>query len=258
MWQKTGAAVETIRNDYGEDLLVQPCLDGKVDAPKVWIQVKGTTDVKSLRRPGGVKKVVVKGSTLFKWIRSVDLTVVVLWDVAYKVGWYAAIDPDQVQMETADLSGSTRSFRVTVAAEDNFNARAARLLGWQSRLSLAATRYRNFVQIAEEERRLGAPAKSAELDAERASLAATRVLLDAMEQLGMIDIPSTGEPVLSKDFLANLDDERRELRASRGRTGKSGPIVLSCLSFTQKRTDGMGLPAPLAIGFASIVHSLIV
>jgi hypothetical protein len=40
-----GFAVETISNDYGEDLLVQTHHAGEIDASRLWFQVKGTMNL---------------------------------------------------------------------------------------------------------------------------------------------------------------------------------------------------------------------
>lgn len=41
VWTDIGTAVEEIQRDYGEDLLVQTCLNGKMDSSRIWVQVKG-------------------------------------------------------------------------------------------------------------------------------------------------------------------------------------------------------------------------
>ncbi|MEU0667805.1 DUF4365 domain-containing protein [Streptomyces lavendulocolor] len=86
-WNKHGHAVDEIKEDYGEDLLIQTCLDGRMDACKIWVQVKGTaTDCLSTRK--SLPKVRVKGQQILRWARSADIVVAVLWDVKNDCGWY--------------------------------------------------------------------------------------------------------------------------------------------------------------------------
>ncbi|MGI5259140.1 DUF4365 domain-containing protein [Streptomyces angustmyceticus] len=86
-WNKHGHAVDEIKEDYGEDLLVQTCLDGRMDACRIWVQVKGTTrDCLNPRR--SLPKIRVKAQQILRWARSADLVVAVLWDVTNDCGWY--------------------------------------------------------------------------------------------------------------------------------------------------------------------------
>jgi len=42
IWADAGAAVDEIGEDYGEDLLIRPCLGEHMDKSRLWVQVKGT------------------------------------------------------------------------------------------------------------------------------------------------------------------------------------------------------------------------
>ena len=50
IWLEIGAAVEEVIRDYGDDLLVQTCLNGKMDASRLWIQVKGRQGIDLRKR----------------------------------------------------------------------------------------------------------------------------------------------------------------------------------------------------------------
>ncbi|MFF8021545.1 DUF4365 domain-containing protein [Streptomyces sp. NPDC007896] len=86
-WNRRGHAVDEIKEDYGEDLLVQTCLDGHMDPGKIWIQVKGTE--KGCRDSGrNLPSVYVDSNQILRWARSADLVIAVLWDVKDDCGWY--------------------------------------------------------------------------------------------------------------------------------------------------------------------------
>ena len=57
---RAGHAVERVANDYGEDLLVQTSHAGRMDASRLWLQVKGTESLDRYRRK--------RGDSAFQWI----------------------------------------------------------------------------------------------------------------------------------------------------------------------------------------------
>jgi hypothetical protein len=130
IWSSTGAAVEHVQKDYGEDLLVQPCHGGKMDPSRIWVQVKGTRSAS--RRP---RKAYVRNRTILRWARTTDLTVIVYWNVTHNAGWYAEISP------SADLASLLESMdlrtAVTFHRENDFDAQAAELLALSASLAHA-------------------------------------------------------------------------------------------------------------------------
>ncbi len=147
-----GHKPKEIVNDYGEDLLVQTSRAHQMDASRLWFQVKGTAKIKRHRLKSGGFRLSVSFDHAMRWIRSLDLVVVVLWDVVERVGWYA-IPSDQVDAFEVTNSGR-KSVTLRFTQEDGFTKEAVDRLVWRSCLE----HYRLLV--------LGA--QSAELDRERA------------------------------------------------------------------------------------------
>jgi hypothetical protein len=88
IWSVTGAAVEHVQQDYGEDLLVQPSVGGRMDPARIWVQVKGTTSERPTPR-----RLRIRNSQLLRWSRTTDLMVIVNWNARHSMGWYATIEP---------------------------------------------------------------------------------------------------------------------------------------------------------------------
>ncbi len=140
-----GFAVDEIKEDYGEDLLVQTDHEGRMDASRLWIQVKGTANLDNYRVSKKSKKDRFKYSFplghAMRWIRTIDLVIVVLWDVEKETGWYA-VPRRQVDEWESVLSGQkeiTLQFGKTPgneggpAAKGVFSAEAMQRLVWESR-----------------------------------------------------------------------------------------------------------------------------
>ena len=79
LWADAGAAVDEIHEDYGEDLLVQPSLNGEMDAVRIWVQVKGTTTFKSRKSNPKVRLTV---GHVKRWLTTDNYVIVILWDVS--------------------------------------------------------------------------------------------------------------------------------------------------------------------------------
>lgn len=101
-------AVSEVSRDYGEDLLVQTDHKGHMDASRLWVQVKGTDDVTRYRTSKKSRKdrfsLSVPFETAIRWIRTIDLAIVVLWDIEKKTGWYA-VPRRQVDVWKGTMSG---------------------------------------------------------------------------------------------------------------------------------------------------------
>lgn len=138
--------VEEIKKDYGEDLMVQTNHAGRMDASRLWFQVKGTDDSRRhrLKRSKGELSYSVSFEHAVKWIRSVDLVIVVLWDVKREEGWYA-IPRRQINEWPGTISGaSSTTLRFgehdqTAETEENpasmgrFTVETMKRLVWESR-----------------------------------------------------------------------------------------------------------------------------
>ncbi len=89
-----GWATEPIRQDYGEDLLVQPARGDEMENFKLWVQVKGTASDST--SPWRVSK-----EHALRWILSRDYVVFVVWDPRSQRGKYAL---PRHQFRSSDLN----------------------------------------------------------------------------------------------------------------------------------------------------------
>ena len=140
-----GFAIDDLRKDYGEDLLVQTSHEGQMDASRLWFQVKGTDDVARYRTSKRSKKerfsYPVRLDTAMRWIRTIDLVVVVLWDVERDAGWYAVPrrQVDDWQGRKTGQKNVTLHFGKSLETEPIppskgvFDPEAAYRLAWESR-----------------------------------------------------------------------------------------------------------------------------
>jgi hypothetical protein len=136
VWESTGAAVERITEDYGEDLLVQTCdKNGRMDAARIWVQVKGTKANAKMRQPARKVTVPVRNDLALRWARTADVVVLVYWDVEAATGWYAIPETQVDLVRLADTPDATT--RITVLSNDRFDTASARHLALRARLEHA-------------------------------------------------------------------------------------------------------------------------
>lgn len=143
--KERGFAVDQISEDYGEDLLVQTDHEGRMDASRLWVQVKGTADVERHRTSKKSKKERFSYSVpmghAMRWIRTIDLVIVVLWDVERDTGWYAVprrqIDEWQCKMsgqkEVTLHFGKSSETEPGPVAKGVFSPETLSRLAWESR-----------------------------------------------------------------------------------------------------------------------------
>ncbi|MFE3161568.1 DUF4365 domain-containing protein [Streptomyces sp. NPDC059224] len=134
LWVNGGHAVDTIREDYGEDLLVQTCLRERVDASRIWVQVKGTTKDCSDEQ-SALPVLYINAEQVLRWSRSSDLVIVTLWDVNNNVGWYTIPDGsfDHVTLSNA----GTSAIPITFERSRRFDESAVEYLSWFARIDHA-------------------------------------------------------------------------------------------------------------------------
>ncbi|HET7445732.1 MAG TPA: hypothetical protein VFJ57_13855 [Solirubrobacterales bacterium] len=127
-----GPAPEAIASGYGKGLLVQTDHEGQMDASRLWVQVKGTAEIGSHRPNGDGLSLQVPFDDAMRWVRALDLVVVVLWDVVGDVGWYAipSAQVDPVEGVNEGLKYVTLRF----AEEDVLTSEAVDVLVWRARL----------------------------------------------------------------------------------------------------------------------------
>ncbi len=213
---EAGFAVEVVKNDYGEDLLVQTSHAGKMDASRMWLQVKGTRDSQQYRRATGSFAYSVPIDHAIRWLRSGDLVIVVLWDVVNRTGWYAVV-ADQVD-EWDSAEAGTSSLVVRFSPKHVFDSDAACSLSWRSRIM----RYRALLLDASDVDR----EREAMDDAQNEGSApgevrpihgvTTLLALDFLRTLGMVRELNTGHFALVDDARNMFGKHVREETADIG------------------------------------------
>ncbi len=133
-------AVESVKNDYGEDLLVQTSHGGAMDASRMWIQVKGTASLARYRRRNGQMSYSVPAKQVVRWARSADPVIVVLWDIQQALGYFAII-PDNVQSWDGVADAMPKSVKVMFTADRKFDVEGVTQLAWTTRMH----RYRGLL-----------------------------------------------------------------------------------------------------------------
>jgi hypothetical protein len=180
VWASIGAAVEEIRQDYGEDLLIQTCLDGKMDAARIWVQVKGVAKAPQMKAHGKTQ-VRVRADLALRWSRTADILVLVLWDIDNDIGWYAI--PTRTELH-AELAGLSRSMiTLSIDSTDLFNSESAQVIAWEARMEHLAGFVRNFRSMQEEDRDDNDPDKGL-----WATAAVTEAVVEMMVNLKMVDL----------------------------------------------------------------------
>jgi hypothetical protein len=178
---RAGCAVETVVNDYGEDLLVQTSHSGRMDASRLWFQVKGTEAIDRHRLRTGELRLSVQFEQAVRWSRSLDLVVVCLCDVLQEKAWFAR--PGMQLDEQAGLEGR-RTMTLRFSAEDVLTEESATRLVWASRLE----HFRHLF--------LSARNQEAEADAhgwEKNGALRNAILFELMQTLGLIE-PAPNDP----------------------------------------------------------------
>lgn len=142
VWAEAGAAVDEIHEDYGEDLLVQSCLNGRMDKSRIWIQAKGTQANIRLNKnrspfvPGSID---VGRDLALRWLGSADLVVIVRWSVRHQIGWYCI--PKLTLPACAfwdEHDDPISKVRIRFRRDHVFDTVAAEKIAWIARLDNAA------------------------------------------------------------------------------------------------------------------------
>lgn len=182
-----GHAVETVVNDYGEDLLVQTSHAGQMDASRLWIQVKSTDDIAGYRIRSGDLSLSVPFDHAVRWSRSLDLVVVVLCDVNLNEAWYTV--PSGQLDEWAGRNNQRRYVTLRFGEHDVLTTRVAKRLAWESRLA----HHRHLLLSTRQEE------KEAKEEGLETTPLSGMLLTDLLLSLGLCEIGSDGETYVVTD-----------------------------------------------------------
>ncbi len=247
LFTECGCATQRVYPDYGEDLVVQPSLNGTIDPNRIWVQVKGTRDRDRFRVKDGYR-LRVSTETALKWARSSDTVVAVLWDVVEKTGVWA-IPADQI--EDWDLIFDRPNTLGLFLPDEEFNLQAAEDCIWDARLR----HYSNLLLLSEAVAAFNA---GVEPDEEVSSLWPV-VAFDFLRMVGFFE--EGDEPVTQQllgDYLGAAERlareegvEKHEARATiamlmvAAKVEKvserpfPGPLIESCGGLAQQILDGV-------------------
>ncbi len=126
---RAGALTESIRNDYGEDLLVQTHLNGFADDFRLLVQVKGT----ALKvGPDGVRKIRLNVDHLRRWVSQADPILVCVFDDL--TGLVYAFAPNERFSLWSLSTTSKKTMTIGLLESDEFNERTATRFIWWCRI----------------------------------------------------------------------------------------------------------------------------
>jgi hypothetical protein len=251
---EAGFAVEHVSNDYGEDLLVQTSHAGRIDASRLWFQVKGTRRLDRHQRQDGRYRVSVSYEHAIKWLRSADPVVVVLWGVDAKTGYWSW--PLDHVSEWEYVNSASRSTRLLFSPEDEFTPQSARVLAWEGRIHHYQQRLLNAECIDDELN---------ETTDQPCWHFKTTVLFDFLETIGLVEITRGSEAWARPSLLhRNRYFELRQKAVQECDDEDDAPVVAAHglireLVAQLAGTDGI-LPGKLYIGvvnlFLLLIHDL--
>jgi len=179
VWTRIGAAVEEVRRDYGEDLLVQTCLNGKMDASRIWVQVKGAKDLAFMTELNRITPIYIRADLALRWARTADLLVMVLWDVDNNCGWYVV--PSLTDLHSDLVRKDRDKIAIEVHSENQFNEKSAQTIAWEARLEHLSRFVRSFRKLQQEVE------DTEPGDSAWANEAVGEAVIDIMLDLGILD-----------------------------------------------------------------------
>ncbi|WP_392967457.1 DUF4365 domain-containing protein [Streptomyces sp. LN245] len=245
IWNGLGHAVDEINEDYGEDLLVQACLDDRMDPSRLWIQVKGTErNLSNTRRP--LPSVGVKAEQILRWARSADLVVVVLWDVKNNVGYYSV---PAGHFDHADLS-EARDGRLPLRFSHGnpLNAETVTHLAWSARIRHANRSLQCALMNLEDAKRA-----NSEENVDFFSSVIGALLADFTADV-KIGIPGGG---LTESFREAVEEAVRDSESAEIERVAMRATIRAIFKMVSLNCAGNGLPATLAEELASSLCSSI-
>ncbi|MFJ9130957.1 DUF4365 domain-containing protein [Streptomyces sp. NPDC102340] len=242
-WNLQGHAVDEIHEDYGEDLMVQICFEGRLDPARVWVQVKGTDRDYSKALP----VVSVKARQVLRWARTADLVVVVLWNVRENRGWFTL---PQDQFDHVDLrsDSSGADTRLRFSREFAFDQAAVEKLAWAARIEHAN---RSIVYA----RACLAEAIEMDLDENRNFYKGVLASLDFDFGISIKAVSPGGG--FMKDFPLVVWDHLKVQSFEDLEMATSKAMMMAFFEMIEKNCAGNGAPLPLVKELCATFHPLL-
>jgi hypothetical protein len=234
---RAGYAAEVVSKDYGEDLLVQTSHAGRMDASRLWLQVKGTESIDRHRLRSGNLRLPVSFDHAIRWSRSGDLVAIVLWDVRSGTGWFA-YPMAQVDPLEGFLS-EQRSVTLQFDHRDVLSVEAVDALAWESRITHFQQLILNAKHVDSEREWRG----------EAKSKLVNLLALDFLTLLGIVgkvsedpvlfDVAETTRERLAENFVAACEiEEDPEAALYRA-------VIATLFEYVPERNERRGLPKVL-------------
>ena len=116
LFSSQGWIVDPVISDYGDDLHVQLTAGDNLIPVRIYVQIKGTNNIQKFEKKNSYKIPNLKRTSIIHWLNSDEITVLILWDVKTKSGFYGFVndifynfDPDKEKNKslTATLSKTT-------------------------------------------------------------------------------------------------------------------------------------------------------
>lgn len=254
VWASIGAAVEEIRQDYGEDLLVQTCFEDRMDSSRIWVQVKGVTNALLMRTHGKVQ-VRVESDLALRWARSADILVLILWDIENNIGWYSI--PTYSELHDKLASPYPRKTPLSIDSSNIFNSESAQLIAWKARMEHLTRFVRNLRSMQEEDFDDDDPDRGL-----WAGRAATEAAIDMMVDLNIVNLKGNRTLqnfIINPDFKKIVVDTAEEMgkaAANEAEEYVTELIVTSLLKQIGKET-GWGASVAVLAEMAKTVHVML-
>lgn len=244
VFTRLGCACETVKQDYGEDVLVHPAFGDDVQNYHIWIQVKGTGAIDRLRAADGTYRWPVSVGHALRWIRSREPVIVILWDVANEVGYHSS--PKNNLGDWSLMMARQATTNIVFRETDKFDDKTAQRLLWVAWLDHYETLIVQALKGNEIRKHLGEPAGKSEGD---------RVLLlgfEVLKHLGIIRDDASFDPHFLEWFKNATINIRRDNKKRRRRTPAGEPpatqlaaaLALACQI---EKVAGTGVGVPLHI-----------
>ncbi|WP_437646906.1 DUF4365 domain-containing protein [Sorangium sp. So ce362] len=127
-----GCACEKVKQDYGEDLLIQPSQNNNIEPFRIWAQVKGTTGTRSPHKKSDTHSIPIKIAHLLKWLRSPEYTIVILWNTKTNSGLYCVpiMTLNEHQLAKSGREKTKLHFKTAAVLDKN----SAKQIVWQARV----------------------------------------------------------------------------------------------------------------------------